>query len=72
MVIKTVNDQSLIDIANAIREKTGKSNSIEFPNGFVNEIGEIKVASEEIVITDFSYFHYTNSRLELLGKIDTS
>lgn len=35
-------DSDLTDIADAIRQKTGKTATIEFPNGFVQEIGEIK------------------------------
>lgn len=35
------NTSELTSIANAIRSKTGKTSSINFPNGFVSEIGSI-------------------------------
>ena len=41
MATKTVQDSSLTAVANAIRAKTGKSASMEFPDGFVSEIGSI-------------------------------
>lgn len=76
MALKTVNDSSLSAIADAIRAKTGKSDAIAFPNGFVDEIEGIETKdddeSEPLVITDFSYFHDNGARLDLLGKIDTS
>ena len=33
---------------------------------------DVKGSGEELVITDFSYFHYIGIRLDLLGKVDTS
>lgn len=41
MAIKTVQDSSLTAVADAIRAKTGKSASMEFPADFVSEIGSI-------------------------------
>ncbi len=41
MGIKTVQDSSLTAVADAIRAKTGKSASMEFPSEFVSEIGSI-------------------------------
>lgn len=41
MGIKTVQDSSLTAVADAIRAKTGKSASMEFPTEFVSEIGSI-------------------------------
>lgn len=41
MGVKTVYDSSLTAIADAIRAKTGKSASMEFPTEFVSEIGSI-------------------------------
>ncbi len=41
MATKTVQDSSLTAIADAIRAKTGKSASMEFPTEFVSEIGSI-------------------------------
>lgn len=42
MGIKTVQDSSLTAIADAIRAKTGKSASMQFPADFVSEIGSIE------------------------------
>lgn len=42
MATKTVQDSSLTAVANAIRAKTGKSASMEFPSDFVSEIGSIE------------------------------
>lgn len=36
-----VSDTSLTAVADAIRESTGKSGQIAFPNGFVSEIEEM-------------------------------
>ena len=33
---------------------------------------DVKGSGEELVITDFSYFHYNGARLDLVGKLDTS
>lgn len=41
MATKTIQDSSLTAVANAIRAKTGKSASMEFPTEFVSEIGNI-------------------------------
>ena len=41
MATKTVQDSSLTAVANAIRAKTGKSASMQFPGEFVSEIGSI-------------------------------
>lgn len=41
MATKTVQDSSLTAIADAIRAKTGKSASMEFPTEFVSEIASI-------------------------------
>lgn len=41
MATKTVQDASLTAVADAIRAKTGKSASMEFPDEFVSEIGSI-------------------------------
>lgn len=38
------NTSELTSIADAIRSKTGKTSSINFPNGFVSEIGSISSA----------------------------
>lgn len=41
-----VSDTSLTAVADAIREKTGKSAQMAFPTGFVSEIGEISGGGE--------------------------
>lgn len=41
MASYVVSDTSLTAVADAIREKTGKSAQITFPTGFVSEIGDI-------------------------------
>ena len=33
---------------------------------------DVKGSGEELVITDFSYWHNNNARMDLLGKLDTS
>lgn len=38
----------LVDISNAIREKTGKTDMILFPEGFVSEISEIQTGGGEV------------------------
>ena len=47
-------ESGLTDIADAIRVKTGKSESIEFPDGFVNEIESIGGGKQPI--TQFGYY----------------
>lgn len=42
MATKTVQDASLTAVANAIRTKGGTSASLEFPDGFVSAIGDIR------------------------------
>ena len=37
----TVESENLVALAEAIRQKTGKTEKIEFPNGFETEIGEV-------------------------------
>ena len=41
MASYVVSDTSLTAVADAIREKTGKSAQMAFPDGFVDEIGDI-------------------------------
>lgn len=41
-MIKTVQDSSLTAIANAIRSKSGTSESLEFPDEFIGAIGDIQ------------------------------
>lgn len=52
MAYYVVSDSTLANIANIIREKTGLSEPIEFPNGFVNAIESISTDDENnFVIT---------------------
>lgn len=46
MASYVVSDTSLTAVADAIREKTGKSAQMTFPNGFVDEIGDISGGGE--------------------------
>ena len=48
MATKTVQDTSLTAVADAIRAKTGKSASMEFPDEFVSEIGSISGGGGEL------------------------
>lgn len=43
----TVASESLTAVASAIRDKTGKTEKIEFPNGFTDEIGEVYEAGKK-------------------------
>ena len=38
MAIKTVNEESLVALGDAIRAKTGTEDALEFPNGMANAI----------------------------------
>lgn len=44
-----VESQSLSDVADAIREKTGGTADLEFPDEFVSEIGSISGGGEDLV-----------------------
>ena len=46
-VIKTIQEESLTAIGNAIRAKTGKADLLEFPNGMVEAIAGITTGSED-------------------------
>lgn len=56
MGVKAVQDSSLAAVADAIRAKTGKSESIEFPDGFVSEIGSIETggSGDDAIISSTS------------------
>ena len=53
MAIKTIKEESLTALGNAIRIKTGNENLLEFPNGMVNAISGIETrgAIEALDIT---------------------
>lgn len=73
-----VSDTSLTAVADAIRSKTGGTSQIEFPNGFVNEIGTIlgddllektnnktlTTYSSDKITTVRRYMFYQNSNLK--------
>lgn len=42
-----VNENSLIEIADAIRSKTGTTGELQFPDGFIEEINEIETSTTE-------------------------
>ena len=44
MAIKTIKEESLTALGNAIRIKTGNENLLEFPNGMVNAISGIETS----------------------------
>lgn len=50
MATKTVQDSSLTSVADAIRAKTGKSASMQFPGEFVSEIGSIETGGGGISV----------------------
>ena len=61
--ILTVQDTSLTAIADEIRKKTGKTDKIKFPAGFVSEIDSIQAGggsapAEEIKEKDVNFFDY--------------
>ena len=59
----SVKDSSLIAVADSIRKKTGKTDKINFPNGFVSEIESITTGggstpATEIEPSDVNFFDY--------------
>lgn len=61
--ILTVQETSLTSIADSIRKKTGKTDKIKFPTGFVSEIDSIQTGggsapTEEIEESDVNFFDY--------------
>lgn len=62
MATKTVQDSSLTAVADAIRAKTGKSASMEFPDEFVSEIGSIS-GSGEPEVKEVTFFDYDGTVL---------
>lgn len=61
--ILTVQEASLTSIADSIRKKTGKTDKIKFPAGFVSEIDSIQTGggsapAEEIEEKDVNFFDY--------------
>lgn len=61
--ILTVQETSLTSIADSIRKKTGKTDKIKFPTGFVSEIDSIQTGggsapAEEVEEKDVNFFDY--------------
>lgn len=61
--ILTVQETSLTSIADSIRKKTGKTDKLKFPTGFVSEIDSIQTCggsapAEEIKENDVNFFDY--------------
>lgn len=61
--ILTVQEASLTSIADSIRKKTGKTDKIKFPAGFVSEIDSIQTGggsapAEEVKEKDVNFFDY--------------
>lgn len=67
MGVKTVYDSSLSAVADAIRAKTGKSDSMEFPDEFVSEIGSISGGGgndtlKEVLDQTITSYSYSGTR----------
>lgn len=63
-----VKDTSLTAVANAIRAKTGGSSPINFPDGFVSEIGSLTdtsdaTATEDKILSGFSAYGAAGTKL---------
>lgn len=54
MAKRTVEESSLILVADSIRAKAGKSDKLEFPSGFKSAIDEIKSGGAEIKNQDIT------------------
>lgn len=55
MAKRTVEESSLISVADSIRAKTGKSGALEFPTGFKNAVDSItksEIKNQDITITE--------------------
>ena len=65
-----VTEESLTNIANAIRSKTGNSEQLVFPDGFVNSISGIFVETEIIITTPKQAKTIDPGSIVLLGQIE--
>lgn len=70
MSIKTIQEESLTALGNAIRAKTGSEDLLEFPNGMVNTIQEFNLIPDEAFrITGNARYRFAyNNNLWLLKK----
>ena len=70
-----VNEFTLISIANAIRNKTGGSSALVFPNGFISGINELYKISDSTVTTGTladGVIAYNSSGQRLVGNLDNT
>ena len=58
LVDSTTLDAGLTSIANAIRRKSGGSKQLSFPDGFVDEIGDIAATYDKTPIDDVTFVDY--------------
>ena len=62
------NTIELTAVADAIREKTGESGDLIYPNGFVNAIGEISGGSGDSQLYIFTQYTYGNTAVHVNNK----
>lgn len=71
-----VNSNDMIDIANAIRSKTGETNLLTFPDGFINNIENIQNYIDDgfidVVINDTNHFIGTMRNNSLINFSTTT
>lgn len=63
-----VDKESLVSVADAIREKGGTSESLEFPNGFVDAVNSIESGEDDFV--GIKYSNYSNDYLNIPKTAD--
>lgn len=63
LVDSTALDAGLTSIANAIRRKSGGSKQLSFPDGFVDEIGDIAATYDKTPIDDVTFVDYDGTVL---------
>ena len=63
LVDSTALDAGLTSIANAIRRKSGGSRQLSFPDGFVDEIGDIAATYDKTPIDDVTFVDYDGTVL---------
>lgn len=82
---KAYNEQDFVDVADAIREKTGKSAKLEFPDEFISEIEGISGGGgdDPFALTDYiessgtqwidtGYYVQDDSEFELIANVSSS
>jgi hypothetical protein len=63
MALKTVNEESLVAIGDAIRAKTGLARALEFPGGMIDAVDSIETVvlpEEAYVISGSCYYRFSN------------